>query len=104
MQEAEEFFYKLNPKYYLFSTENQESYTHPETLSFVARFTEIIISRFNRRICFKRNDDILCFSNVKNVKVDENPSIGVPFYIVCADKKRKNGETKYTIIASKNIQ
>lgn len=99
VQEAQEYFSKLNLSYYLFSTENQKKHLYPSCISAVSRYTEAVFSVFTNRICFRSGDDILCFSSVKCVRVDETPSIGIPFYVICDCKDKKSGENVFAFIA-----
>lgn len=99
VQEAQAFFSNLNSNRYVFSTENQQRHTYPACMSMVARYKEILISWLTNRVCFKNGDDILCFSGVKYIKVDDSPSIGIPFYIVCNNTNKKSKEDVFAFIA-----
>lgn len=99
IQEAQDFFSNLNSKYYLFSTGNQQKHTYPSCMSMVTKYKEILISWLTNRICFKNGDDMLCFSGVKYIKVEDAPSIGTPFYIVCNSKDKKFKESVFAFIA-----
>lgn len=99
VQDAQEFFSKLNPSYYLFSTENQKKHLYPSCISMVSKYKEALFSMFTNRICFKNGDDMLCISSVKCIKVDETPSIGIPFYVICDCKDKKSGENVFAFIA-----
>ena len=102
VQEAQAFFSNLNSNCYVFSTENQQQYTYPSCMSMVTRYKEILISWLTNRICFKNGDDILCFSGVKYIKVDDAPNIGIPFYIVCNNKDKKSKENVFAFIADQH--
>lgn len=102
-QEAQDFFDKLNPRHYMFYTGNQDKCMNLEFLSVVSVYKEIIFSRFTKKICFKDGENTLCLSDVKRIEISKEPSVGVSFYIICSDKKRKSGETKLMFIASKNF-
>lgn len=97
--DAQDYFFKLNPEYYIFSTENQKKYFCPNCLTAVVRYTEVLFSKFTNRVCFKNGNNTLCFSDVKCIKIDETPSIGTPFYVVCENKDKKTGETVFAFIA-----
>ena len=101
IEEAQDFFTQLNPKHILFSTENQEQYTHPNYMSIITRYKEILFSKFTNRVCLRSGDDILCLSKVKCIKIDEKPSIGITFYILCSDKRSNSGVTSFVFIAAK---
>lgn len=99
VKEAQSFFSKLNAKCYIFSTENQPKNTYPSCLSIVTRYKEILVSWLTNRVCFRSGDDILCFSGVKCIKVDDTFGIGSPFYIVCNSKDKKSKESVFAFIA-----
>lgn len=99
VQEAQVFFSNLNSNCYVFSTENQRKHTYPACMSMITRYKEILISWFTNRVCFKNGNDILCFSGVKYIKVDDSPNIGTPFYIVCDNKEKKSKENVFAFIA-----
>lgn len=99
IQDAQKYFSELNPRYYLFSTENQKKHLYPNCISMVTRYTEVIFSMFTNRICFKNGENMLCFSSVKYIKIDETPCIGTPFYIICDDNDRKSKENVFTFLA-----
>lgn len=94
VQEAQAFFSNLNSHCYIFSTENQQQPTYPSGMSIVARYKEVLISWLTNRVCFKNEDDILCLSGVKCIKVEDSPSIGTPFYIVCNDTQDKKAKER----------
>ena len=99
VQEAQAYFSNLNSNCYVFTTENQQKHTYPSCMSMVTRYKEILISWLTNRVCFKNEDDILCFSGVKYIEVDDTPNIGVPFYIVCNSKDKKSKENVFAFIA-----
>lgn len=96
--DAQKFFSELNPRYYLFATSNQPEYTYPHCISVITKYKEGLFSWLTNRICFKNGDDLMCFSDVKCVKVDDTPTAGMVFYIVCTDKSREDGETVFAFI------
>ena len=99
VQDAQEYFSKLNPSYYLFTTENQGRSLYPNCISMASRYKEVVFSKFTNRVCFRNGDNILCISKVECIKVDENPSIGVPFYIVCDYEDKKGKKIVFAFIA-----
>lgn len=99
VQEAQDFFSKLNSHCYVFSTENQHKHTYPSCMSMVTRYKEILVSWLTNRVCFKNGDDMLCFSDVKWIRVDDSPNIGIPFYIVCNNRNNKSKEDVFAFIA-----
>lgn len=99
IRDAQEFFKKLNPSYYLFSTENQKKRKYYDCISIVSRYSEVIFSMFTNRIYFKNDNDSLCISNVKCVRIDDRPSIGTAFYVVCEGNEKNKREKVFTFLA-----
>lgn len=97
--DAQKFFSKLSPNYYLFATSNQPEHTYSHCFSVITKYREVVFSWLSNRVCFKNGDDSMCFNNVKCVRIDDKPSIGTPFYIVCSDNTQENGETVFTFMA-----
>lgn len=99
VQEAKSFFLTMKPEYYLFSTENQGDGCVPNCLSAISRYTEAVFSELTNRVCFTQGNNMLCFSGVKYINVDETPSIGIIFDVVCTDANKSNADRIFTFIA-----
>lgn len=99
VREAQAFFSSLGSDCYVFSTKNQEKYTYPSCVDVCVRYKEMLVSWLTNRVCFKNENDTLCLTGVKCVKIDDDPCIGLPFYIVCNSKDNEAKENVFAFIA-----
>lgn len=84
------------PDCYIYATDNQRERFSP-SIKAVLRFKNVIINLKPDRICFRNELDKLCFECVKEVQIlDDRPSIGTIFNIVCAEP---GTDVTYTLIA-----
>ena len=96
LTEAKQYFDCINPKYYLYNSQNQPEDIAYSPVLLLAKYDSMIVSVFTNRICFTNGNNKLCFSGIKEIQIDDTSGIGVFLYITC---KMKGKSLTYCIIA-----
>lgn len=90
----------LSPQQFIFSTENQSWNDTKYSVKMKKTFTRMLVALSPNAICFKNQDDYMCFDRVKFVKVCKEKSIlGMIFTIVCGELNNNSNDISYTLIA-----
>lgn len=88
---------KLNPDYYILSSENQPNYSS-EISHWRVKFNNLSITLSPDRIYFRGNDNMLCIKRVKYITIDKGiKDLNVPITILC---ETENGTETSTLIVA----
>lgn len=91
---------RLNPDYYVVSSENQSG-KPPETAHWRVKFNDLSITLSPDRIYFRGNDNILCVKRVKYITIGEGvKDLSIPITII--SETESGCETPILIIAILN--
>lgn len=90
----------LSLQRFIFCSDNQSWSEVENTVKVKMTFSIMLIAFNPNTICFKNNDNFLCFDKVKNIELrNEESMLGTVFTIVCGDIDTSCNDTSYTMIA-----